>query len=90
LTPKEIARDESAAMEAERHEQGLEGMRFRYYRCAACDRASIFVDVYPLDGESDEAFHRREDELEKAVKPLHDEWVDVRLVEWEASPWTAV
>jgi hypothetical protein len=77
-------------MEAERQDQGLEGMQFLYYRCSACGRASIFVDVYPLTGESDEAFHRREDELEAAVKPLHDEWVDVRLVEWESSPWTAV
>jgi hypothetical protein len=90
LTPQEVARDESAALEAERHEQGLEGLRFRYYRCSACGRASIFVDVYALAGESVEAFRRREDALAMAVKPLHDDRVDFRLVEWEASPWTAV
>jgi hypothetical protein len=90
LTPQEWARDESEAMEAERHEQGVEGMRFRYYTCSACGRASIFVDVYPLAGESDEEFHRRWDVLEAAVQPPQDDGTAVLLVEWESPPSAAV
>ena len=39
FTPKDLAKEESKGMEAERKARGLEGLLFRYYTCPACDRA---------------------------------------------------
>jgi hypothetical protein len=64
-------------MEAERKALGLEGVLFRYYTCSACGRADIFVDVLPLEGESEETFHRRRDELETAIRQLSSPEVEV-------------
>jgi len=80
FTPQELSREDSKGLEAERKALGLEGVLFRYYTCSACGRADIFVDILPLEGESDEAFRRRRDELESTVKELQGEGVDVVLV----------
>jgi hypothetical protein len=81
FTPKELSREESKGMEAERKALGVEGVLFRYYTCSGCGYADIFVDIHPLAGETDEAFHRRRDELESIVRQLHSERVAVVLVE---------
>jgi hypothetical protein len=81
FVPRELLREESKGMEAERKALGLEGVLFRYYACSACGHADIFVDVLPLEGETDEAFRQRRDELETAVRQLHGEGVEVVLVE---------
>jgi hypothetical protein len=81
FTPQELSRAESKGMEAERKTLGLEGVLFRYYTCSACGYADIFVDVHPLAGESEEAFHQRRAELEKTIRQLHGERVEVVLVE---------
>jgi hypothetical protein len=84
FAPQELARPESMEMEAQRKELGLQGVLFRYYRCAACGFADIFVDIHPLAEESAEEFDRRKRELEEAVRQLHEErveGVDVLLVE---------
>jgi hypothetical protein len=64
-------------LEADRRAAGLEGVHFHYYQCGECDTANIFVDVYPMEGESDEALQRRWDELEENVGPMRGEGVRV-------------
>lgn len=54
-------------MEAERKSLGLRGLLFRYYSCAACGHADIFVVLYQLERESTEEFRQRRQELEEAV-----------------------
>lgn len=80
FTPQELSREDSKELEAERKAQGLEGVLFRYYTCSGCGHADIFVDVRSLEGESEEAFLRRRDELESTVKDLEGEGVNVVLV----------
>jgi hypothetical protein len=81
FTPQELARQESRGMEAERKAMGLQGVLFRYYTCAACGQADIFVDLKRLPGESEDAFLQRRGELETAVKQAHGEGVEAVLVE---------
>jgi hypothetical protein len=80
FTPRDLAREESKGMEAERKALGLEGILFRYYTCAQCGQADIFVDIRPLRWETDEDFRRRRDELEVTVRQLHADRVDVVVV----------
>jgi hypothetical protein len=77
LTPEDLAREESKEMEAERRKYGLEGVRFLYYRCAGCDHADIFMDVLPLEGETDEAFRQRRAALEEVARQMHGDGVEV-------------
>jgi hypothetical protein len=81
FTPEELAKEESKEMEAQRKASGLQGVLFRYYTCSACGTADIFVDIHSLDGEAEEAFHRRKDELEATLEQLHGEGVEVVIVE---------
>ena len=68
-------------MESQRRSLGLEGVRFLYYVCPGCRHADIFVDVHPLEGESDENYRARTDELEAAVRQVHGEEIGVTLSE---------
>ena len=77
FTPQELSREDSKGLEADRKALGLEGVLFRYYRCSACGQADIFVDILPLDGELEEDFHRRRDELGATVRQLQGEGVEV-------------
>lgn len=77
FTPQELDREDSKGMESERKARGLEGVLFRYYTCSACGRADIFVDVLPLEGESEGEFRRRKEELEATLKQLEGEGVEV-------------
>lgn len=77
FTPQELSREDSKGLEAERKALGLEGVLFRYYSCSACGQADIFVDIRPLEGEGEEAFHRRRGELEDTVQQLQGEGVEV-------------
>jgi hypothetical protein len=81
FVPRELLREETKGMEAERKARGLEGVLFRYYVCSACGHADIFVDVHPVEGEADGDFRRRRDDLEESVRQLHAEGVEVVLVE---------
>jgi hypothetical protein len=81
FTPKDLAREISKGMEAERRALGLEGVLFRYYQCPACAHADIFVDVNPLPDEVPEDFFRRRRALEDAVRELHGERVEVVLID---------
>jgi hypothetical protein len=85
LTPADFSKEQSRGMEAERKALGLEGVLFRYYVCPACQHADIFVDLHPLPGEDDQAFRRRKEELEEAVRQLPTEGVEVVLVPRQVS-----
>jgi hypothetical protein len=81
FTPPELSREDSKGLEAERKALGLEGVLFRYYTCSVCGQADIFVDIRPLEGESEDDFVRRREELEAAIRPLEKDGVDVVLCE---------
>jgi hypothetical protein len=77
FTPQELSREDSKGLEAERKAMGLEGVLFRYYTCSACDQADIFVDVLPLEGEFEEDFRQRREELEATIQQLEGDGVKV-------------
>src|SRR5215469_9524750 len=79
FTPQELSREDSKGLEAERKTLGLEGVLFRYYNCSACAQADIFVDVLPLESESEKEFHQRREQLEATVRQLDGEGVEVVL-----------
>jgi hypothetical protein len=73
-------------MEAERKAAGLEGVRFLYYHCTACGMDDIFVDILPLQGESDDDYIRRRDAMEAAVRQLYSEPVRAEAVVVPVAP----
>ena len=77
FTPKELSREDSKGLEAERKTLGLEGILFRYYTCSACGQADIFVDILRLAGELEEDFRRRREELEATIQQLQGDGVKV-------------
>ncbi len=77
FTPKDLSREDSKGLEAERKALGLEGVLFRYYTCSACGQADIFVDILPLEGEFEEDFRRRQEELEGSLQKLEGDGVKV-------------
>ncbi len=80
FTPRDLVREESKNMEADRKAAGLTGVRFLYYACPACGGADIFVDLLPRHDETRAQFRRRRAEMEEVVRRLHDERGD-ELVE---------
>jgi hypothetical protein len=70
FTPKDLLKEDSKNMEADRKALGLVGVRFLYYRCPECNFADIFVDIHALPDETPEAFSRRRRELEDTVKQI--------------------
>jgi hypothetical protein len=81
FTAKDLARELTKGMEAERKALGLEGVLFRYYDCPACGHADIFVDVARLPDECEEDYVRRRRALEEAIRGLHAQQVEVVLSE---------
>lgn len=80
FTPRELARQESGEMEAEREAQRLGGLPFLCLMCSACGYFDLFVDIQPLAGESDRAFCLRREQLEGTVRCLSGEGVETALV----------
>lgn len=77
FTPQELSREDSKGLEAERKALGLEGVLFRYFTCSACGQADIFVDICPLDGEFEDDFRQRREELEATLQQLQGEGVEL-------------
>jgi hypothetical protein len=77
FTPNELSREDSKVLEADRKSVGLEGVLFRLYTCSACHQADIFVDILRLEGEFEEDYRRRRDELEGTIRNLEGEGVEV-------------
>jgi len=80
-TVQEFVKEESKGMEAERKALGLQGVRFLYYTCRDCGHADIFVDVHPLQAETEEAYRVRRAELEAAVQQLEGANTGITLIE---------
>jgi hypothetical protein len=77
FAPQDFVKEESRGMEAERRAFGLQGLRFLYYSCPVCRHDDIFVDIHPLDGETEEEFQARREDMENAARQIHGEGVDV-------------
>jgi hypothetical protein len=80
FAPADLARKESTSMEADRKAAGLDGVRFVYYHCPGCDMDDIFVDILPLDGEAEDDFRKRRDDMEAVVHQLHAPRVEAVVV----------
>jgi len=76
-TPRDLCKDVSKNVEAERMARGVEGVAFRIYTCPRCQKDDLFVDVCPLPGESIDAFHQRKRDLERLIEELPSSDADV-------------
>ena len=74
--PGDLVKSESKNMEAERKAAGLDGVRFLYYRCPACEVDDVFVDILPVEGEPAADYHSRRETMEVAVRTLHADRTD--------------
>src|SRR5437763_199848 len=84
FSPRELSKNVSKKIEAERKSCGLQGFHFRCYVCAACSHESLFVDMQPFQGESDADFTSRRHELETTIRNSRLGEVQVALVEKRA------
>ena len=80
FTPGDLVKAESKNMEAERKAAGLDGIRFLYYRCNACEIDDVFVDILPREGEPAEEYRMRRENMEVAVRTLHADRTDYVVV----------
>jgi hypothetical protein len=67
FTGHDLAREESKGVESQRKALGVRGVLFRCYHCPVCGGEGVFIDVYPLDGETERDFQRRKEELRQAA-----------------------
>src|SRR4051812_25787242 len=81
FTREDFVKDESKELEADRRAAGLRGVHFFDYRCPECGTEDVFLDVFRLNGETDEAFRSRKDSLEAGVKRMQDVAIGVVVVE---------
>jgi hypothetical protein len=79
--PEDFVKEESRNMEADRRALGLEGVRFLYYRCPACGRDDIFLDLLRRPGEADAEFAQRRRAMEEAVRRARPQGVEVVVTE---------
>lgn len=80
FAPGDLVKSESKNMEAERKAAGLEGIRFLYYHCPACEVNDIFIDILPREGETPESYRERRGNMETTVRALHADKVDYVVV----------
>ena len=80
FAPADLRKEESKNMLTQRKAAGLEGVRFLYYHCAACEMNDIFVDVLPLESEIAEDYQTRRAAMEDVVRGLHGDGVDAVVV----------
>lgn len=88
--PSELAREESRGMEASRKEAGLVGVRFLYYRCAACGTEDIFIDVVPREGELSHDYATRYAAMLSAARGMHSPHAAVVVVPVKPPPDVAL
>jgi hypothetical protein len=81
FTPQDFVKEDSREMEAERRQLGLEGVRFLTYRCPDCDYVDIFIDLHRLEGESWEEFQARRADMEKVVRDIRAQNVEMIIME---------
>lgn len=81
FTRQDFVKNESKDLEADRRAAGLQGVHFFDYRCPDCGTEDVFVDVFRLNGETDEEYRTRKESLESGVKRVQAEEIDVVVVE---------
>jgi hypothetical protein len=86
FTRKDFIREESRNLEADRKQARLDGVHCFDYRCPACGKEDVFLDVVRLDGESGEAFNARKAELEATAGRIRAERLGVVVVERDVKP----
>lgn len=80
--PRDLLKEESKGMERDRKALGLEGVLFRFYHCPRCAHRDLFLDIHPLEGETEEAFRLRRASLEEAARSAaRDDAIGVLLVQ---------
>jgi hypothetical protein len=85
FTAQDLCKDVTKNVEAQRMDNGVEGVLFRVYTCPDCARDGVFVDVCQLPDESDADYQHRKEELERLVEQLPKGEADVVLAEWPAN-----
>jgi hypothetical protein len=80
FTQSDLGREETVNLEAERRERGLEGVKFLYLHCPACEMNDIFVAVLPLETEFAEDFEARRAAMEEVVRELHADDIEAVVV----------
>jgi hypothetical protein len=81
FSPADLSKDVSKGIESDRKAQGVQGVLFRCYACSHCDHENLFVDLHPLEGETQEDFKRRRDELEATIRLSPQSEVEVALID---------
>lgn len=84
FTLDELSREETENLDVERKANGLEGVKFLYFRCPACGMDDIFVAILPLATEFAEDYEARRDAMETVVRGMHAENVAVVVVPLQA------
>jgi len=64
FTAIDFDKEGSREMEHEREAMGLKGLFFRRYHCPSCGCEDVFLDLWRLEGESEEDFRQRKREFE--------------------------
>ncbi len=64
---------------------GLKRVLFHNCRCPDCGTEAVFLDVFRLDGESDEAYRSRKETLESGVRRVQAEAIEVVVVDNEGA-----
>ena len=80
FTLADLSREETENLEAGRKATGLEGVKFVYFHCPACEGDDIFVAILPLETEFAEDYEARRDAMEKVVRGLHADNVKAVVV----------
>lgn len=75
--PRDLAKNESKDMEADRKAYGLRGVRFLYFTCPECGFADIFVDILQCPDDTPASVRARREAIKSAVRDLHPTEVEV-------------
>jgi hypothetical protein len=67
LGPDDLLAKETRRMEVARVSMGLEGIVFRYYSCPRCGHDLVYLEMFPLPGESQQDLDVRRESLTLTV-----------------------
>ena len=83
FTLADLSREETENLEADRKANGLEGVKFLYFHCPACEMNDIFVAILPLETEFVTDYEARREAMENVVRGLHADDVEAVVVPLE-------
>ena len=84
FTLADLSREETDNLEADRKANGLEGVKFLYFHCPACEMNDIFVAILPLETEFVADYEARREAMENVVRGLHADDVEAVVVPLKA------